>query len=828
MPAESANSPSAGSSPPWPEADLLWGENIPATQAQLGGPRGVAVDASGNLYIADTFNERILRVSNGIVTTVAGTSQAGFSGDGGPATAATFSTPSGVALDASANLYVADLDNNRIRRVVQGGAVTTIAGTTTSIGDGGPSTQARLSSPNSVAVDSSGNLYIADPNANRIRKVTPAGTITTVAGTGQTGRAGDNGPATLAILNNPQSVALDSGGNLYIADTGNNAVRRVDVSTGTITLFAGNYNCCYSGTGTGGDGGLATAATLEYDPAVAVDGLGNVYIVNFVNPPPGQLPSSPAVRRVTTDGIINTWAGGRVVVPGYSGDGGPPLQAVFSPNINIAAGPDGSLYIADQGNNRVRKVDPSGATINRVVGNGQSNDTGDGGPATLAAIGSPLSVALDAAGNLYVGVGSDSRVRKVTPSGIIGPYAGNGQNGFSGDGGPATAASLDGEQGLAVDAGNNLYIADLGNLRVRQVQPAAPPVIDLSSAYVTFTLASTSSTATNQALTLKNSGQGTLNWASSVTTTSGGAWLSILPSTGSVLAGQAGTKVTVSADPSGLGTGDYYGQIQISSPNAASPVEMITVRLTVQTAGEDPPEVAVGGVLNGASYSLKTPVAPGTLVAIFGTNFTDSTKALIASVLPWPNQLGGTLLTIGGEPVPLYVVSADQISAVLPFDLPVNTSLPVVVTRNNAVSAPQPVSIVSSQPGIFTQSQNGQGIGIIVIVQPDGSQVEAGNGNSARAGDALVIYCTGLGDVTPRAVAGYPAPPTPLSYVIEPVTATIGGVNAPVAFAGPSPGFIGLYQVNVSVPSGIAANQQAPLVLTQGGRNSATVTIPVQ
>jgi uncharacterized protein (TIGR03437 family) len=225
---------------------------------------------------------------------------------------------------------------------------------------------------------------------------------------------------------------------------------------------------------------------------------------------------------------------------------------------------------------------------------------------------------------------------------------------------------------------------------------------------------------------------------------------------------------------------------------------------------------------------LHTPVAPGTLVAIFGTNFTDSAKALIASVLPWPNQLGGTSLTIGGEPVPLYVVSADQISAVLPFDLPVNTSLPVVVTRNNAVSAPQPVSIVSSQPGVFTQSQNGQGIGIIVIVHPDGSQVEAGNGNSAAAGDPLVIYCTGLGDVSPRAVAGYPAPPTPLSYAIEPVTATIGGVNAPVAFAGPSPGFIGLYQVNLNVPSGIAANQQAPLVLSQGGRNSAVVTIPVQ
>jgi uncharacterized protein (TIGR03437 family) len=805
------------------------GDNLPATQAQLSALRGVAVDASGSLYIADPFNERILRVgTNGIISTIAGTGQAGFSGDGSLATAAMFSTPSGVALDASGNVYVADLDNNRIRRVVQGGTVTTIAGTASSVGDGGPSRQARLTSPNSVAVDSSGNLYIADPNANRVRKVTPSGTITTVAGTGQTGRGGDNGPAALAVLNNPQSVALDSGGNLYIADTGNTVVRRVDASTGIITLFAGDYTCCYSGTGSGGDGGPATAATLGYDPAVAVDGLGNVYINNFVNPPPGHLPSSPAIRRVTTDGKIHTWAGGQVIVPGYSGDGGPPLQAVFSPNINIAGGSDGSLYIVDQGNNRVRKVDPAGATINTVVGNGQSNDTGDGGPATSAAVGNPLSVALDTAGNLYVGSGSDSTVRKVTAGGIIGPYAGNGRGGFSGDGGPATAASLDGEQGLTVDAGGNLYIADLGNLRVRQVQPAVSPAINLSSAYVTFSLAATGSTATTQTFVLTNSGQGTLNWAAAATTTSGGAWLAVSPATGSILAGQPGTTITVTANPSGLAAGDYYGQIQVSSPNAASPVQMVTVRFTVQTAGETPPQVFAGGTVSDASYSA-APVTPGTLAAIFGMSFTDSTTALVASGYPWPNQLGGTSVTIGGEPVPLYVVTAGQLVAALPFDLPVNTSLPIVVTRNNAVSAPQPVSVIADQPGVFTLSESGLGVGAIEIFRPDGSyEGVAGNGNSATAGDVVVIYCTGLGGVNPRAVAGYPAPPSPLSQTIDPVTMTIGGVNVPVFFAGLAPGYAGLYQVNATIPGGIAPNATAPLVLTQGGQKSPTVTIPMQ
>jgi uncharacterized protein (TIGR03437 family) len=286
--------------------------------------------------------------------------------------------------------------------------------------------------------------------------------------------------------------------------------------------------------------------------------------------------------------------------------------------------------------------------------------------------------------------------------------------------------------------------------------------------------------------------------------------------------------VTITPNSSGLAAGDYYGQILITSPSAASQLQSVTVRLTVQTTGEDPPAVAMGGVLNGASFSLNTAVAPGTLVSIFGSKFTDSSTALVASSYPWPNQLGGTSVTIGGEAVPLYVVTSGQINAIVPFDVAVNTSLPIVVTRNNAISAPQQVNVTSAQPGVFTQSQTGQGIGIVVIVDADGSQVEAGNGNSAMAGDTLVIYCTGLGDVTPRAVAGSPAPPSPLAQTIDPVTLTIGGVNVPVFFAGPSPGFTGLYQVNATLPSGIPASSAAPLVMTQGGHASVMVTIPVQ
>jgi uncharacterized protein (TIGR03437 family) len=802
------------------------GDGDQATKATMVGPQGVAVDGAGNLYIADSGNQRIRRVDpGGIITTIAGTGTAGFSGDGTAATGATFSNPVAVAVDASGAIYVADYDNNRIRRFAVGGAVTTFAGTATSVGDGGSSTQARVE-PWSIAVDSAGNLYIADRVENRVRKVTPSGTITTAAGTGQTGYSGDNGPGASAVLATPNSVAVDSAGNVYIADASNNRIRRVDASTGKIATFAGagSGSCCYTGTGTGGDGGMATSASLHYPTSVAVDGAGNVYFVQWVQS--NTSPQAIAVRRVTTDGKINTWAGGGTTATGYGGDGGSPLKAVFGANVNVAAGPDGSLYIVDTNNHRVRKVDPAGATITTVAGNGENTASGNGGAATSAGVPSPWSVVVDAAGSLYIG--NIPSVRKVSPGGIIGPYVGNGQYSFSGDGGPATSAAMTGASGLALDSGGNLYMVDSGNRRVRVVQPGVAPVIALSSTSVTFRLATTGSTATTQTFTIANTGQGTLNWAAGATTAFGGAWLAVSPSSGKILAGQPASTGTVTANPSGLAAGDYYGQIQVTSPNAASPFQTVTVRMTVQTAAADPPKVAAGGVLNAASFALQTPVAPGTLVSIFGSNFLDSTDVLVAATFPWPTQLGGTSVTIGGEPVPVYVVTAGQINAILPYSLTVNTSLPLVVTRGNAVSAPEPVSLISSQPGAFTQTQDGKGVGAMVIVHPDQSWVVAGNGNSVKAGDVLEIYCTGLGDVTPRAIAGSPAPPSPLSQVIDPVTLTIGDVKVPVFFAGPTPGFTGLYQVNATIPTGIAPSPQAPLVLSQGGRTSTTITVPVQ
>ena len=333
----------------------------------------------------------------GTITTIAGTGTAGSSGDGGPATSAKIFAR-GVAVDGQGNVYIGA--DSRVRKVSPGGTITTIAGTGTpgNTGDGGPATSARLFSSDWVAVDGQGNVYIADGFFNRVRKVSPAGTITAFAGTGAFGFSGDGGPATSARLNEPHGVAVDRQGNVYIADEGNNRVRKVSPG-GTITTIAG--------TGTGGcagDGGKATSAQLSFPAGVAVDGQGNVYIAGGV--------LCPRVRKVSPGGTITTIAGGKI---GKSGDGGPATSAWLWDPRGVAVDGQGNVYIADNGDSRVRKVNPSG-TITTFAGTGSGGFSGDGGPATSARVRGPWGVAVDGRGNVYIGDGGNSRVRKVGTS----------------------------------------------------------------------------------------------------------------------------------------------------------------------------------------------------------------------------------------------------------------------------------------------------------------------------------------------------------------------------------------------------------------------------
>jgi trimeric autotransporter adhesin len=428
-------------------------------------PFGVAVDASGNIYIADTGNDRVRMVtkSNGIVSTVAGDGSLGYSGDGGLATSTSLSRPYGVAVDASGNIYIADTINNRIRMVTKStGIITAVAGDGSEdySGDGGLATSAELHFPHDVAVDASGNIYIADTSNQRIRMVMKStGIITNAAGDATSGYSGDGGLATLATVNGPQGVAFDVSGNIYIADSGNSCIRMIAKSTGIITTVAGIASS-YRFSTFGGDGGLATSAKLSAPYGVTVDASGNIYIADTGN---------DRVRMVTkSTGIITTLAGDGTA--GYSGDGGQArLSWLRTPN-GVAVDASGNIYIADSYNNRIRMVTKSTGIITTVAGDGSDGYHGDGRLATSTSLYIPEDVTVDASGNIYIADTSNQRIRMVTKStGIITTVAGNGLSGYSGDGGLATSARLYFPSGVTVDASGNIYIADSGNDRVRMV-----------------------------------------------------------------------------------------------------------------------------------------------------------------------------------------------------------------------------------------------------------------------------------------------------------------------------------------------------------------------
>ncbi len=324
------------------------GYNGFATSMMLRAPRGVTVDSMGNIYFSDSGNFRVCKVtSEGIFTTIAGTGISAYGGDGGLATAATLSGPTGTAIDTLGNLYIADQILPRIRKINAAGTITTVAGDGTAGfgGDGGPATSANLSNPQYVAVDAVGNLYIADSGNNRIRKVNEAGIITTIAGNGTAGFGGDGGLATGAQLNNPIGISFDVAGNLYIADYYNNRIRKVDAA-GIISTVAGNGSVGFDG-----DGGPAIEAQLLTPENVWVDEAGNLFITDYGN---------DRVRKVDTNGIISTIAGTGLL--GFSGDGGPAAAAKLYYPLDIAGDSDGNLIFADVGNNRIRKISGSGAT----------------------------------------------------------------------------------------------------------------------------------------------------------------------------------------------------------------------------------------------------------------------------------------------------------------------------------------------------------------------------------------------------------------------------------------------------------------------------------
>lgn len=441
-------------------ADWLFPANgLPALNAPLSGADGldITVDNSGNYYIADAGNLMVMRIgSDGIVNVIAGNGVFFASGDGGLAVNAAVFQPTSVAVDEVGNVYIAEYAS-RVRKVTPDGIISTFAGTGNDgfAGDNGPAIKALLKGPFGLAVDPAGNVYISDTYNNRIRKVAANGIITTVAGNGQLGSTGDGGSALAAQLYLPIRIAVDVSGNIYFTETINPAIvpriRKVDTHGIISTVAGGAFDLS--------EGIPATQAGM-LPLAVTVDRSGILYIVDGFG---------MGIRKVDAKGIITTVAGGSQKF-GFAGDGGPALKAEFAfrtfPSIAVDAG--GNIYVDDEANERVRKITPAGI-IDTVAGNGLFRLSGNGGPAASATLDYPLSVTGDRSGNLYISEQLQNRIRRVAPDGTISLYAGNGQQGFSGDGGPAGSASLAFPGYLTIAPSGFLFFSDTVNCRIRYI-----------------------------------------------------------------------------------------------------------------------------------------------------------------------------------------------------------------------------------------------------------------------------------------------------------------------------------------------------------------------
>ncbi len=786
------------------------GDGGPATVARLQGPFGMAVDGSGGIYFADEPINRIRRVNpNGTIETVAGTGIAGFSGDGQPATSAMLTTPWGVAVDTIGNIYIADTNNERIRKIDSSGTITTIAGTGPAAygGDGGPATRAQLNGPIALSVDSAGNLYIADQNNMRVRKVTAAGVISTFAGTGQQGNAGSGTAATAQQLSNPGGVASDAAGNLYIADSSNHRVLKV-TPAGAASTIAGTGIAGY-----GGDGKAATAAQLNLPRAVAADSAGNIYVVDENN---------RRVRKITPNGIIKTAAGTFDV-----GDGGPASKAALSSSTDLVFDATGNLYLTDSPLNLVRKITPAGI-ISNAAGSGSRGFAGDGGPASAASLLNPNGLALDATGNLYIADTSNHRIRKVDTRGSITTVAGGGP-GFAGDGSDATMAQLSAPNGVAVDASGAVYIADTGNHRIRKISRGTINTIAGTG------VAGFGGDAGQAAAARLSSPQGVIvdgagnlyvadtnnhrirriSPAGVITTVAGTGTAGAAGDGGPAISAQLRFPAKIAIDRkgnlfiadsgnqrirrigtdgaiatvAGNGTAGFNGDgglatlAQLNSPRAVAIDDAGSVYIAdasnYRVRKVALVQVSIDAVRNGGSL-LPGPVSAGEIVTITGTGLGPDQAVgfeLDASGVV-TTQLGGTKVLFDGSPAPMLSAQATQVTAVVPYGVAGNSSTQVQVEVSGSRSSPVTAPVAGSAPGIFTADSSGTGQG--AITNEDKSMNSPSQ--PAAKGSLVTILCTGEGQTDPAGVDGKLAGDT-APVPLLPASLTIGGMNAEIEFS---------------------------------------------
>lgn len=594
----------------------------------------------------------------------------------------------------------------------------------------------------------------------------PAFTISTIAGTGSSGYGGDSGPATAAQLNNPCAILIGGSGSIYIGDQLNFVVRKMTVGGNISTSVGNNTN------GDAGSGAAATSAQIGNPCGLALDGSGNLFLSDT---------SHFKIKKVTSGGTISDYAGSGT--GGYAGDGQTLNVAQFNAPTGLAFDSSGNLYIADSRNHAIRKI-TGGGTLSTFSGTGTiSGYSGDGGGAGAAILNNPTALAFDAAGNMFFADTDNGVIRKITPGGgTITTVAGNGSNGYSGDGGPATSATLNHPRGVAVDAAGRIYIADTLNNRIRVV-------------------------------------------------TTDGKIYTVAGTGGIGKQGDGGPALRAGLNfPTALAL-DSSGNLYVCDTQN-SEIRMLT--LIPIPAG--PP--AVSGIVSASEFgAFVNSAAPGSWIEIYGSNLAGNTRTWTTADFTGntaPTSLDQTTVTIGGQSAFISAISPGQVNVQIPSTVGPG-SQPVIVNTPAGANTAFNLNVGATKPGLYAPSLLLVGgkqysaqfnDATHTFIMPAGA-VSGVNSSPAHPGDVIVLYGTGFGPVTPSVNAGQIV--QQLNQLNTAVQFSVGGVPATTMYAGLAPQAIGLYQFNLVVPNGAPSGSAIPLTFTQGGvAGTQTLYIAVQ
>lgn len=715
------------------------GNGGPARQAEFDGVQGLAIDADGRVYVSEYYNSWIRRIdTNGTISVFAGTGEAGDAGDGGPALQAQFNRPYGLLFDAQGGLLVSDLDNHTVRRIAPSGTVSRFAGSGQFAfsGDGGPAVAASFRYPTGIAPLAGGDVLVMDSGNARVRRIAPGQSIRTVAGNGLFRSSPDGTQARDLFLFEPQGIAIAPNGDVYIADTNNNVIRRVradgrtdriagvnvrafgpdpnaDARQSALALpsgltFAPNGDLIIAdsdndrirrvdasgairtvaGTGIrlfGGDGGPATAADLNQPTSTAYDSQGNLYIADA-----GNL----RVRRVDVNGVIRTFAGNGE--EGASGDGGPAASAAIGYPLGIVVDRANNLYIAGYGTCRVRRVSPDGI-IRTFAGTGVCGaSAGNGGPATAARLGEVQGLTLDAAGALYISDETNNQIRRVGPDGIISTAAGSGLAGYGGDGGPPELAEIGSAFQTAVSANGTLYITDRYNHRIRAVVSAATRFA-VSPAALTFAAASGGRLAPAQTVSLTGTVDGIALPGVPFSASASQPWIRLSADSGSMPA-----TIAIAVDPGSLAAGAYTGTVRFSVPGASLPAIDVAVSLTVTAA--QPPR------LSGSSPALAFALTQGSAPAQRPYSLANTGSGALTARIAASTSTGGSWLAVSPDSgsatanTPLTLTVAANPAGLAPGTYAGSLA---ITSNGGDLTVPVTLTIAAPQTGVLVLSQTG-------------------------------------------------------------------------------------------------------------------------